>query len=172
MRFLSISLSMILTLTAPSLGNAKTISYFTDPIHPSVEKEYQGHPLAHLKNLAEQQNDSRAQFMMGDMLAKGKGGFKKDVEQAYRFFQFSAKGNNPHAFIRLAAMDEKRGNLIGAYQWYFFASKYYPKGEKRLYMIRQKNRLSLLELEVFGYKTNKRQGSFYRAYWFYPQLGE
>lgn len=142
MRILPLCISFAVMILTPSMAQAEPISYFTDPVHPSVEKEYQGHPLAHLKNLAEQKNDSRAQFMMGDMLSKGKGGFAQNIDKAYAFFQFSAKGHNPHAFIRLAAIDEKRGHLIGAYQWYYFGSKYFPKGEKRIYMIRQKNRLA------------------------------
>lgn len=119
-----------------------SIRYFSDPIHPSVNDNFQGHPLAHLKSLAEDKNDARAQFMMGDMLAKGKGGFAKDEGAASLFFQQSGKGGNPYAFIRLAAMAEKQHQMLEAYQWYSIGVDYFPKGENRLYMIRQKNQLS------------------------------
>ncbi|TVQ83053.1 MAG: hypothetical protein EA357_07595 [Micavibrio sp.] len=113
----------ILVVSAVALPSAafaakqqRQIPYFSDPVYEPLYEDAE-HPLDMLIELAED-GDARAQFIMGDLYAKGKGGFPKDEEQAQHWFEESARNDYLHGFIRLAAMAERRGDMGEAYQWY------------------------------------------------------
>lgn len=113
------------------LKTKQHISFHSDPLYtPSYEGAT--HPLGYLENLATN-GDARAQFLMGDLCSKGKGGFKKDLKVAQDWFEKSARQKYPHSYVRLAALAKRQEKSIEAYQWYILGLKVAKKKDKRLY---------------------------------------
>lgn len=92
------------------------ISYASDPIFTPIYPEEE-HPLQGLFNLAQDQ-DARAQFILGDLFSKGKGGIAQNMKYADLLFQHSAKNGYPEAFIRLAALAQQSEQYQEAYKWH------------------------------------------------------
>ena len=131
---------VLIILFIASPVKAEEQEFFSDPL---FEPLFEGgeHPLQDLINLA-LKDDARAQFILGDLYSKGKGGFKKNIERAQSFFERSAKLGYKHSFIRLAALAKKEEDFITAYKWYNLAIDYFPHGDLRLYIVRAMNKMS------------------------------
>ena len=67
MRYLLPALIALVLLAPP----ARAMEYYSDPVYKLLNKD-DHHPMEDMVNLAEQ-GDTRAQFIMGDLYAKGKG---------------------------------------------------------------------------------------------------
>lgn len=98
----------------------RTLTYFEDPVYQSVG-EGEEHPMSDLLALAEK-GDTRAQFILGDLYAKGKGGLVKNEEKAAKLFEDSAKNGYGPSYIRLGALAKRRGDFIAAWSWYDLGS--------------------------------------------------
>ena len=112
-RILLLSL-LFLSLCAPA--QAAVVRYLEDPVYIKINKEDE-HPMDDLMLLAKG-GDARAQFILGDLYSKGKGGLAKNRVKARYWFEISARHGYTAAFIRLAALAKRSRDYIGAYQWY------------------------------------------------------
>lgn len=65
--------------------------------------------------------DSRAQFILGDIYAKGRSGLKQSDDKARKWFERAARQNYNPAFVRLAALEKRVGDPVAAYKWYELA---------------------------------------------------
>jgi len=107
-----LTLSALLA-TAPAKAEIK---YFQDPAYQQINKD-DPNPMEDLIDLADQ-GDSRAQYILGDLYGKGKGGLGKNTVKSRYWFETSARGGYSMAFIRLAAIAKRNRDYISAYQWY------------------------------------------------------
>ena len=107
------------------------IPVHSDPVYKPLYEEAV-HPLAVLIEMAEEDGDARAQFILGDLYSKGKGGFAKDPEKAAHWFEASARSGYIHSYIRLAALASKRGDRIAAYQWYYLGEDRTTRKDREL----------------------------------------
>lgn len=121
---------------------ALAITYYEDPVYKPVSPE-DHHPMEDMIMMAEE-GDIRAQYILGDLFAKGKGGFVKSEEKASKWFQMSARNGNGFAFIRLAALAKHSKKWGEAYQWYSLAIDRLPFGNDRKWASTQRD---LLEKE-------------------------
>lgn len=139
-RLLVLTLLVLFSTTTASYADAekektppvkKHITYFSDP---EFAPTYEGatHSLAHLQGLAEK-GDKRAQFILGDLYAKGKGGFPKDLETARLWFEKSGRQHYAHSFVRLAALEKREEKSVEAYKWYILGLRPAKKESKQLY---------------------------------------
>lgn len=110
------------------------IRYFSDPPYQALGDQHE-HPMSDLQKLADD-GDARAQFILGDLYAKGKGGYKKDAEQAAQWFERSARQGNAHSLIRLAALAKNTGHPVEAYMWYTLALQEFGYGDMQDYLVR------------------------------------
>ena len=108
--------AVLLLLLPAFTADAATIRYYEDPVYKPLAAE-DPHPMEDLVNLAEQGN-ARAQYILGDLYGKGKGGLGKNRVKARYWFETSARGGYTMAFIRLAAMAKREKDYIAAYKWY------------------------------------------------------
>jgi len=115
---------------APSKKPTK-IPVYPDPIYKPLYEDAV-HPLAVLIEMAQQDGDARAQFILGDLYSKGKGGFAKDLKEAASWFEASARSGYIHSYIRLAALATKRGDRIAAYQWYYLGEDHASRKDRDL----------------------------------------
>lgn len=122
-KFLFFMIAALLCLPAQAVAADKSykkptkIPAYTDPVYQPLYEDAD-HPLAVLMEMAEKDGDARAQFILGDLYSKGKGGFAKDLKEAARWFEASARSGYIHSYVRLAALAAKRGDRVAAYQWY------------------------------------------------------
>ena len=107
------------------------IPVYPDPVYKPLYEEAV-HPLAALIEMAEQDGDARAQFILGDLYSKGKGGFAKDLKEAARWFEASARSGYIHSYVRLAALAVKRGDRVAAYQWYYLGENHATRQDRAL----------------------------------------
>jgi TPR repeat protein len=98
---------------------AERIKYYPDPVYQKLNSG-DSHPMDEMLDLAKA-GDVRAQFILGDLYSKGKGGLPRDVKESRRWFEASALHGYNHSFIRLAALAKHTSNPIEAYQWYTLA---------------------------------------------------
>ncbi len=112
---------------------AGTIDYQQDPAYQMLNTN-DHHPMSDLLLLAEK-GDVRAQFILGDLYAKGKGGLQKNKKMARHWFETSAKNGYFNSFIRLAALAKNDKNPVAAYQWYTLAIKHFSYGKAQKYAI-------------------------------------
>lgn len=119
---------------------AQAITYYEDPVYKPVSAE-DHHPMEDMIMLAEE-GDIRAQYILGDLFAKGKGGFVKSEEKASKWFQMSARNGNGFAFIRLAALAKHDKKWTEAYQWYTLAIERLPFGDDRAWANKQRDALT------------------------------
>jgi TPR repeat protein len=142
MRFLyPLALALLLALPA----QAATIRYYEDPLFQPLAKE-DLHPMADLMALAEQ-GDGRAQYILGDLYAKGKGGLAKNQVKARYWFETAARRGFSMSFIRLAAMAKRARDYIAAYKWYSLSIEH---GSSREGKWSEKERARLLKERKFS----------------------
>lgn len=95
---------------------AEKIKYKPDPAYEKMA-EGDSHPMDDMIALAEG-GDVRAQFILGDLYSKGKGGLKRNTTKARHWFEQSAYHGYGASFIRLAALDKRAKKPEEAYKWY------------------------------------------------------
>ena len=128
-RFLFI---LFFLLPAPALAE---LSYFKDPVYQTLATE-DTHPMSDMIALAKS-GDAQAQFILGDLYAKGKGGLEKSPRLAKGWFEKSAFNGYGAGFIRLAALAKREKDLKTALQWYLLAEDHL-KGAQRTWARAQK----------------------------------
>jgi hypothetical protein len=107
---------MLAALTLPGAATAEGIKYYEDPPFVKIAKD-EPSPMEDLTALAEQ-GDVRAQYILGDMYGKGKGGLAKNHVLAQYWFETAARHGYTAAFIRLAALAKRESDEAEAYKWY------------------------------------------------------
>ena len=100
---------------APARADDKVV-FYEDPVFKPLN-DGDEHPMSDLIKLSEN-GDTRAQFILGDLYAKGKGGLVKSHEKARHWFNQSAINGYGASFIRLGALAKREGKMIEAYSWY------------------------------------------------------
>lgn len=122
---------LLALLLAPAAlpARAETMTYIPDPVYQSFDPA-ETSPMQDMLDLANS-GDVRAQYILGDMYAKGKGGLAKDEKQGAKWFETAAKNGYFEAFIRLAALAKHRDDAVGAYKWYTLALHYMDYGPWR-----------------------------------------
>lgn len=100
---------------APARADDKVV-FYEDPVFKPLN-DGDEHPMSDLIKLSEN-GDVRAQFILGDLYAKGKGGLVKSTEKARHWFNQSAINGYGASFIRLAALAKHEGKMAEAYSWY------------------------------------------------------
>ena len=131
-------LLFFLVATHPAL--AEKIKYYQDPVFEKIA-DGDVHPMGDMIDLAEK-GDVRAQFILGDLYAKGKGGFTKNLKKGAFWFEKSAAQGYDAAFIRLAALAKSRSAPVDAYQWYSLALEH-GQGKTREYARKAREDLKL-----------------------------
>lgn len=106
----------VLLIAAAAPAQAEKIKYYEDPVYKPLNKD-DSHPMSDLIALAEG-GDSRAQFILGDLYAKGKGGLVKNIQKGGYWFEESAKAGYGPAFIRLGALAKNNKDPVAAWSWY------------------------------------------------------
>lgn len=129
----------LLALLMATPVRAEEITYFEDPIYEKLNAE-DHHPMEDMILLAEA-GDTRAQFILGDLFAKGKGGLGKSEKKAREWFDMAARQGNHYAFIRLAALAKHKGDWVEAYQWYDLAVDEMTYGPDRDWAKAQREKL-------------------------------
>jgi len=109
-------LTALLTLCLAAPAVADGIKYYEDPVYVKMSKD-DPHPMQDLLDLADQ-GDSRAQFILGDLYGKGKGGLGKNQVKSRFWFETAARNGYTMGFVRLAAMAKRERDLTAAYKWY------------------------------------------------------
>lgn len=115
------------------------LQYYPDPIYRKLNAE-DVVPMQDIIDMATQ-GDVRAQFIMGDLYSKGKGGLAKNIAESRRWFETSAIHGYYNSFIRLAAMAKNDGNPEEAWQWYTLAINGFDSGPERAYSIQARDAL-------------------------------
>lgn len=95
------------------------ITYYPDPVYKRLNDD-DPLPMEEMLELAGQ-GDPRAQFMLGDMYQKGKGGLAKDLKESHRWFEESGMHGYGQSFIRLAAQAKRAKKPLEAWKWYTLA---------------------------------------------------
>lgn len=139
-RIFSICLvATVLAMPAYAEGTAKkSLIYYDDPVYKQIA-EGDEHPMSDLLHLADK-GDTRAQFILGDLYAKGKGGLVRDEKKGAHWFEESAKNGYGPSFIRLAALAKRRNDPIAAWSWYDLGSSY-AEGRDARYASRARDAL-------------------------------
>jgi hypothetical protein len=121
--YLAIFICVGMLFGLSTYSHAENITtYKSDPVFAPINEDDK-HPLQGLFDMAHE-GDARAQYILGDLFSKGKGGVGKDIEKARLLFNHSAKNGNAQAFIRLAALEKNQENLKDAYKWYHLSIDY------------------------------------------------
>src|SRR5205807_2654695 len=104
MRFVSMRfvLAILFCLSFAGCAAAGGIHYYEDPVYVKINKDDQ-HPMDDLITLAAE-GDARAQFILGDLYSKGKGGLAKNRVKARYWFEISARHGFTPSFVRLGAL--------------------------------------------------------------------
>lgn len=105
------------------------IKHLSDPVYEKMAPE-DPHPMEDLLLLGEE-GDTRAQFILGDLYGKGKGGLPRSVKKSREWFEKSARGGYAQSFIRLAALEKRVNKPEDAYKWYTLAIETLPAAERR-----------------------------------------
>ncbi len=111
-----LSLALMPVAQAASSADTDLVKFYEDPIFKPLNGGDE-HPMADLTRLAEG-GDIRAQFILGDLYAKGKGGLVKNTDKGQHWFNQSAINGYGASFIRLAALAKANGDMTQAYSWY------------------------------------------------------
>jgi hypothetical protein len=117
------------------------VPYYPDPVLEEASDQ-DPHPMAEMINLAKD-GDARAQFILGDLYSKGKGGLAKNEKKARYWFETSARNGYAQSFIRLAALAKRRDNFVDAYKWYTLGIEKLRSGPAQKFAIDQRNRLAM-----------------------------
>ncbi|MBI3441300.1 MAG: sel1 repeat family protein [Proteobacteria bacterium] len=115
------------------------LKYYPDPVYQKLNDD-DSSPMTDMIDLAAQ-GDVRAQFIMGDLYSKGKGGVAKDLTAARHWFEESGIHGYGHSFIRLAALAKHDNRPKEAWQWYSLAIKTFDYGDERKYAIQARHDL-------------------------------
>lgn len=116
---LMITLFMSWSCLAQAAPAGAAMTYPPDPVFTPLNPEAP-EPMDSISALA-REGDVRAQFILGDLYAKGKGGLKKSAKKSQQWFEASGRNGYAPAFVRLAAMAKKKERYIEAYKWYTLA---------------------------------------------------
>ena len=119
---------------------ATAIPYYPDPVLEATG-DHDPHPMTEMIGLAKN-GDARAQFILGDLYSKGKGGLAKNEKKARYWFETSARNGYAQSFIRLAALAKRRDNFIDAYKWYTLGIEKLRSGPVQKFAIDQRNKLA------------------------------
>jgi TPR repeat protein len=119
MRIIWMIIVCMAALMAWVLPASAHLKYYSDPAYRKLNED-DHHPMDEMIDLAKQ-GDVRAQFILGDMYQKGKGGLVQDAREARRWFGESAVHGYSQSFIRLAALSKHAGKPVEAWQWYTLA---------------------------------------------------
>ena len=114
--FLSTLFCAVFIFASAAPAAAEKIKYLGDPVYEKMAAE-DGHPMDDMQALAAE-GDVRAQFILGDLYSKGKGGLPKKLGTARKWFEESAYNGYPESFIRLAALEKRVKKPADAYKWY------------------------------------------------------
>jgi len=117
-----------LLASAPAVARAD-LKYYPDPVYKKLNDE-DTIPMAEILEMAGA-GDVRAQFIIGDLYAKGKGGLAQDLAEARRWFEKSAIHGYNHSLIRLAALAKRENKPVEAWQWYTLAIRNFDYGPER-----------------------------------------
>lgn len=128
-RFLKALVIAGLFLPCAAQTRAETITYYEDPVYQKINPQ-DSHPMGDLLALAEQ-GDARAQYILGDLYGKGKGGLGKNRVKARYWFETAALNGYTMAFIRLAALAKAKKDWVSAYKWYTLGIETGDGGERR-----------------------------------------
>lgn len=129
MKRLIAALAVVSMTGLASMHAMAELAYYPDPVYKKLAPDDHS-PMDDILDLAKQ-GDPRAQFMIGDLYAKGKGGLPKDIAEAQRWFEESAMHDYDHSFIRLAALAKHEKKPIEALQWYMLALDSFSYGDPR-----------------------------------------
>lgn len=110
---------ILLVLLFFSTAAVADIPYYPDPVYKKFG-DADHSPIEDMVDFAKQ-GDVRAQFILGDLYSKGKGGMPKDLKEARHWFGESAIHGYAHSFLRLAALAKHDNNPLEAWQWYTLA---------------------------------------------------
>ncbi|MDP2205102.1 MAG: hypothetical protein Q8K65_02230 [Alphaproteobacteria bacterium] len=122
----SLLITTLLLCAAPAAAQVKHLS---DPVYEKMAPE-DPHPMEDLLLLGKE-GDTRAQFILGDLYGKGKGGLPRSVKKSREWFEKSARGGYAQSFIRLAALEKRVNKPEDAYKWYTLAIETLPSAERR-----------------------------------------
>lgn len=107
------------TLLCASLPARAELQYYPDPAHKKLAPD-EPMPMDDMVDLAKD-GDPRAEFILGDLYQKGKGGLEKNLKESHHWFELSAMHGYGQAFVRLAAQAKHAGDTQLAWQWYTLA---------------------------------------------------
>ncbi|MFH1157319.1 MAG: hypothetical protein V1721_00295 [Pseudomonadota bacterium] len=139
MRYFPIMI-LCVALTPWFFGTAGAgIEYYPDPVYQKLNAD-DPPPMEDMIALAKQ-GDARAQFILGDLYAKGKGGFARDPAKARRWFEESAINGYNHSFIRLAALAKHEDKPLDAWKWYTLAIDGFAQGGEKTFAIAARHSL-------------------------------
>ncbi len=134
------ALLMCLAMAAGTATAAQAeLKYYPDPAYHKLNSD-DPHPMDEMIDLAKQ-GDARAQFILGDMYEKGKGGLEKDMKESRHWFEESAVHGYSHSFIRLAALAKHEDNPVEAWQWYTLAINSFDSGDAQQFVIKARHDL-------------------------------
>ncbi len=137
MKKILLTACVLLAVSAPAF--ADKIKYYQDPVYQRLNAG-DAHPMNDLISLAEN-DDIRAQFILGDLYAKGKGGLSKNEKKASYWFERSAKHGYAPSFVRLAALAKRQKAPVEAYTWYSLAIDSFGSGNDQKYAVKARNDL-------------------------------
>lgn len=136
-RYLVIFSLVLLALSVPA--HAEEIQYYQDPVFKRTIKD-EPHPMEDIITLAEE-GDGLAQFILGDLHAKGKGGYPKNEKEGAAWFEVAAKSGYHAGFFRLAAIAKRKGDFVAAYKWYTLALDKFSFGKERSFAAKEREAL-------------------------------
>jgi TPR repeat protein len=112
-------LFLLCLLCAALPARAETMKYIPDPVYQSFDPAEES-PMQEMIDLAKG-GDIRAQYILGDLFAKGKGGLARNERTGAKWFEEAARNGYHEALVRLAAVAKRRKRPIEAYKWYSLA---------------------------------------------------
>ena len=151
-----LALGFISAATTPALAESKII-YYQDPVFERVS-DGDAHPMEEIIQLSEK-GDVRAQYILGDMYAKGKGGLLRNEKKGQQWFETSAKGGYYPSFIRLAALAKRNKDKVEAYQWYSLCTDHYLSSKDQKHCSKSRDALGLSADEI---KKAKKDASAWK----------
>lgn len=135
---------MLLTTSMSAMAEDtvdEKVIFLSDPVYKKLGEE-DFHPMDEMQALADK-NNVRAQFILGDLYSKGKGGLPLDLEKARAYFEAAAIHGYSYALVRLAALEKRANKPVEAWKWYTIAIRNMPHDEKRMLIV--KSRMELAE---------------------------
>ncbi len=145
---------MIVFLMTVGVAQAE-IQYQPDPIYQKLHDDDQT-PMEDMLAFA-RRGDVRAQFILGDLYSKGKGGMKKDLKESRRWFEESASHGYGHSFIRLAALAKRDNNPTLAWQWYTLAIEFLDDADKRRFAVNARRDLDLAPENIAAARQSMKE---------------